>query len=155
MPMKLNVGLSRKVGERNFGSRGASCNVELELDPTTLSQDPARFHQQVRKAFDACRQAVQEELSRVPAGEDANHQGNRPSNLNPVGRRAANDKATRPATENQVKAIRAIAQRAGVQLEPALSQRYHVHSPRALSLAQASQLIDALKDRLGPQPIAG
>ncbi|MGZ0174755.1 MAG: hypothetical protein ACKVHE_35095 [Planctomycetales bacterium] len=31
MPMKLNVGLSRKIGEPNFGSRGASVNLELEL----------------------------------------------------------------------------------------------------------------------------
>jgi hypothetical protein len=32
MPMKLNVGLSRKVGEPNYGANGTSVNLELELD---------------------------------------------------------------------------------------------------------------------------
>jgi hypothetical protein len=31
--MKLNVGLSRKVGEPNYGSRGASVNLELDNSP--------------------------------------------------------------------------------------------------------------------------
>ena len=30
--LKLNAGFSRKVGEANFSSRGASVNVELELE---------------------------------------------------------------------------------------------------------------------------
>ena len=38
MPMTLNVGLSRKVGEPNYGSRGASVNLELELDNSLVEQ---------------------------------------------------------------------------------------------------------------------
>ena len=32
MPLKLNVGVSRKVGLPDYCSAGASCNVEVELD---------------------------------------------------------------------------------------------------------------------------
>ena len=39
MPMKLNVGVSRKVGLPDYGSVGASCNLELELDSGMLDRD--------------------------------------------------------------------------------------------------------------------
>ena len=32
MALKLNVGVSRKVGLPAFGSVGASCHLELEVD---------------------------------------------------------------------------------------------------------------------------
>lgn len=39
MPLKLNVGFSKKVGESNFGSRGARVNLARELD-STLAANP-------------------------------------------------------------------------------------------------------------------
>ena len=50
MPVKLNIGLSRKVGEANFGSRGASVNLEVELDSGIVS-DQQRFQERVRGSF--------------------------------------------------------------------------------------------------------
>ena len=47
MPVKLNVGVCRKVGEANFGSRGASINLEAELDASIVS-DQHRFKEQVQ-----------------------------------------------------------------------------------------------------------
>src|SRR5690242_8804938 len=38
MPLKLNVGLSKKVGESNYGSRGANLNLELEVEGSLVSE---------------------------------------------------------------------------------------------------------------------
>ena len=57
MPIKLNVGLSRKVGQPNFGSVGACCNVDIELDQQTIRDDPQVLHRRVQEAFAICRQA--------------------------------------------------------------------------------------------------
>jgi hypothetical protein len=65
--MKLNVGVSRKVGLPDYGSVGASCNVEVELDSSLLKGDVEAFHAQVRDAYGAARQAVQDELARLQA----------------------------------------------------------------------------------------
>ena len=61
MPMKINAGLSRKVGELNFGSRGASVNIELEVD-ADLAADTARLRQRIRGLYGVIREALNEEL---------------------------------------------------------------------------------------------
>src|SRR5262245_46559043 len=62
MPLKINVGLSRKIGEANYGSRGASVHVELEADSTLVSE-PAKFQQRIREVFSLVRASLAEELN--------------------------------------------------------------------------------------------
>ena len=59
--LKLNVGLSRKVGEPNYGSRGASVNVEMELE-SALASDAAKLQERIRQLFDVVRASLLEEL---------------------------------------------------------------------------------------------
>ena len=54
MPLKLTVGLSKKVGLPNYGSLGATCGLEVELPDQVLHADPEAFERQVRDAFAAC-----------------------------------------------------------------------------------------------------
>ena len=68
MPLKFSVGLSKKIGQPDYGSLGASCHVEYEADSVLLFSDLETFHRQVKAAFVACKQAVQDELSRHQNG---------------------------------------------------------------------------------------
>ena len=43
MPLKLTVGLSKKVGLPNYGSLGATCGLEVELPNQVLYADPEAF----------------------------------------------------------------------------------------------------------------
>ena len=59
--LTLNVGFSRKVGEANYGSRGASLHLELELDSRLIEQ-PDKLQDRIRRLYAMARQAVEEEL---------------------------------------------------------------------------------------------
>lgn len=58
MSTKINVGLSRKIGQPNFGSLGASCHIDLEIDPQTASLGPEAIQRQILGAFAVCKQAI-------------------------------------------------------------------------------------------------
>jgi len=79
MPVKLNIGLSRKVGEPNYGSRGASINLEVELDSGVL-QDAAQLRERVRDLYQLARQSIDEELHRPADVEVSPHSDERPVN---------------------------------------------------------------------------
>lgn len=72
MPLKLNVGLSRKVGEPNYGSRGGSVNLEVEVD-SGMATDPGKLQERIRQLFGLVRTSLAEELN-------ANHSHNTSAN---------------------------------------------------------------------------
>src|SRR6267142_5474990 len=120
MPLKLNVGLSRKVGLPRYGSVGASCAVEVELDQGLLFHDVDTLHEKVQEAFAACRQAVAEELDRQEADDAASDEmpaeNNGHGNSHHDQRLAEYRTCPLPATERQIQAIEGIAVRQRIHL---------------------------------------
>jgi hypothetical protein len=145
--MKLNIGLSKKIGQPDYGSLGASCHVEVELDGSLLQNDLEDFHRHVKNAFTACRQAVNDELARnqvgsteTPVVESAGTNGAGTNGQNGNGHRAS---------QKQVDyAIQLAGQIKGLgnrRLESLASKMFN--KPIVdLSSLNASGLIDVLKD---------
>ncbi len=150
MPLKLNIGLSRKIGEPNYGSRGASINIEAEVD-SSLVTDPAKFQERVRQLFGLVRTSLTEELN----GNGHNGSTNGNGHGQPTGTGAANGNGNGngnrgstqriSATEAQCKALFAITRGQGIDLNQLLRNRFHVGRADDLTIKEASALIDELK----------
>jgi hypothetical protein len=152
MPLKLNVGVSRKVGLPDYGSLGATCNLEVELDGSLLHHDLDAFHAQVRDAYVAAHQAVNDELAHLqdsrpaPGSRDRMtvYTGAPPRDANPQ-HRPSPPSSARPATPKQVRAIQSMARRHPGDFDAFLRESYGVSGPEELTLSEASRLIDELK----------
>ncbi len=144
MPIKMNIGLSRKVGEANFGSRGASINLEVELDSGTIS-DQQLFQERVRALYAQARQSINAELD-LP-GEADSGSANKPPMKAPSLAHNGNGSQSRQgsATQSQVRAIFAIARRNQLDPKNLLLERFGLERPEDLSIRDASSLIDDLK----------
>jgi hypothetical protein len=145
MPLKLTVGLAKKVGQPNYGSLGASCGVEVELENSLLGGDPDAFRARVRDAFVACRRAVDDELERLQSTPDDKRTKDGPEHSGSNGTGPEDSRARRPATPRQLRTIVAIARRQRANLESLLRTEYGEASLEELSLAEASRLIDGLR----------
>jgi len=152
MPLKVSVGLSQKVGLPDYGSLGASCHVEYEADSTLLATDLETFQRQVKHAFVACKQAVQDELHRhqqpPPSVPPTNGNGQPSRNGVPQGnghdRNYNGSRGGRKATHSQVRALEAIGNRLQLDLNHWLHQKYGLAIPADLSIKEASRAIDEL-----------
>ena len=167
MSVKLNIGLSRKVGEANYGSRGASINLEVELDNGVLD-DPGQLRERVHDLYVLARESVDEELQRpadASPGEFSHTNGNGRAHTNGAanGNGHSNGHASNGhnsnnngngngrvevarATQSQIRAIFAISKRQGLDPHTLISERFRVHKMEDLTIREASSLIDDLKN---------
>ena len=154
MPVKINVGVAKKVGQPNFGSAGATCNVEFELDGGYDNGSTERFQDAVRRAYAACREAVESELTAQEQDSKpqlgSSHQS---SATNGTANQSNPGTQTRRATASQVRAIHAIANHSGISLAAVLSE-FNVSRPDDLSVRDASTVIDQLKSLSGSPAVA-
>ena len=129
MPLKLSIASSRKIGEPNYGSRGATVGLEMEVD-SSLVDNPRQLHERIRRLFRLAKQSVDLELGSLSQPRK------QPDEREPI---------IRPATDRQIRAIQAIAGRRNLDLTEELRGRFGIERPEDLSLNEASQLIDAIK----------
>ncbi|MCB9873642.1 MAG: hypothetical protein H6821_05630 [Planctomycetaceae bacterium] len=159
MPLKLNVGVNKKIGLPDYGSLGTSCHVEVEVDSGLIFDDLDGFHQKVRQAYVACAQAVNDELARQgsttqPASQPhtATSNGNAAtattSNGNGNGNGHRNGTNGGTASQKQLNYANQLAgqiQGLGVRRLEALANKMFGKPIAGLSSLDASSLIDTLK----------
>jgi hypothetical protein len=174
--LKLHAGVSKKVGLPGFSSASASCTIEAELDSSLLT-DREGLQMVVKRAYQSCEQAVQDEIARLthdtpndisPHQHQTQPQPRQQEAVIEVRTTPAisgsavttripaaqfpNQPSPRPATASQVKAIRAICARRKIDLVGVLRDRFGLTTADELGIRQASNLIDELK---GDEPAAG
>jgi hypothetical protein len=135
----MKIGISVTVPSTTDRS-SIACHAELECDhfnQTTVD----RMVETARQ----CESVVRQINHGAPSSND------RSANASSHQSQAAPNGAPRLATEKQVKAIRAMAGRMGINLASVLPDRFGVSGPAGLSIRQASTLIDELKQT----PVAG
>ena len=139
MPMKLNIGLNQKKGEPNYGSRGASFNVEVEVD-SSVAIDPKRLRERARALYAIARKAIDEELGAEETVEEAIEVNGA------VGvARQISTGGTTLATAGQVRAVFAICRSQELNPFELVQTRFGCKRIEDLSIREASCLIDELK----------
>lgn len=169
--LKINVGLNKKAS-KDYQSTGLSINLEAELDSGLLAR-PAELQAQIdglyaqahdaleRQAAATAPQAARPTAAR-PAPTPAPRTGYTAGRQPPVAQQGARPSATAgrvggghtppPATDSQLKAIRAIAQSMGLDAEAEAGSLGFKFG--ALSRGDASRFIDHLKSMQQPRAAA-
>ena len=138
MAIRAHVTFSQKLGQPDYGSVGVGCSLEIELDASLLERDPDEFRGQLGLAYLTCRQAVEQQLAvfQTPQGLSARAGGQQGNNHAPL---------SRPATLSQRRALWALSNKNGINLEALCLDEFDVQRADALDIRQASSLIDKLK----------
>ena len=174
MPLTINVGCSQKLGRPDYGSIGASCHIECELDGPLPFDEPATLQTKVKALYQTCSQAVHDELARHRSEEHAASSAGAPSSAtvngsrkkSPDGRPTAEPKSAirsngavnHQASQRQMDYLQQLARQIdglGTRGSKLLASRICGKELARFSSFDASRLIDTLKamkdGRLDPE----
>ena len=133
--MKLSISVS---GIPCRDGTTAACRAEIETDE--FDEDVDTRIETVHRTVGRCVQTI-----RGDAMSSASDYKNATASSAPPDGAASAKTAPRSATAKQVAAIKAIARRKSMDLDPMLQQQFGKFSVSALTIKEASSLIDELK----------
>jgi len=168
MAIKLSVGQSRKVSH-NYNSKGFSLHIEAEL-PANAIDDPEQIAHSANDLFRLVEDLLAEQVreagahesggrtehhTRLPASDRGlSRQQGIPRQGDGYPRRSASNRSgngangkRRPATQAQAKAIMNMARRLDLNPDGLAEELFGVGGINELSVGDASQLIDHLKQQ--------
>ena len=144
--IKLHVSACKKITDGNYGSRGGTVGIEIEVD-SSLVGDSAKLQAHIRHLFELARRSLAEELlanNEHASVEELRHQRNDDSfNGNGAGN-AVTAVPVRYASEKQILCIQGLARKHGVPVLELLKQA-GVRVFNDMSVRQASAMIESLK----------
>ena len=141
--IRLNVGLSRKIGQANYGSKGGSVNLEVEV----ADLDHNKLRESIAKLFGLAKQSLEDEL-----GSECQEVQDKPIvqvSVKPEGQ-TLQDVLTsnaRLVTGKQLTFLQNLARVQRRNLEQECEQAFQT-SPERLNSKQASTLIERWRSSL-------
>ena len=166
--LKLNIGFNRKVGEANYGSRGASVNLEIEVE-SGLVREPDKLQAKIDYLFNLAKTSVDAQLgdnghvesaraTNTPnnngtEGQNGNGHSSGNGHANGNGSHAAtgssgNGNGNHHASEKQMNFVNQLARSIrglGVRRLESLTGKMFGKPLASLTSLDASSLIDTLK----------
>ena len=141
--IRLNVGLSRKIGQANFCSKGGSVNLEVEV----ADFDHTKLRDAIHKLFTLAKQSLEDEL-----GQDGADVQDKPVvqvSVKPEGQnlQEAVTANCRLASGKQLSFLQNLARTQRRNLEQECEQAYQA-LPERLTSKQASALIEKWRSSL-------
>ena len=141
--IRLNVGLSRKIGQANYGSKGGSVNLEVEV----ADLDHNKLRESIQKLFSLAKQSLEDEL-----GSEGHEVQDKPTvqvSVKPEGQTLQDvlNSNARLVTGKQLSFLQNLARTQRRNLEKECEQAFKA-SPERLTSKQASQLIECWRNSL-------
>jgi hypothetical protein len=144
--IKLHVSACKKITDGNYGSRGGSVGIEVEVD-SSLVGDSAKLQAQIRHLFELARRSLTEELqsNNEHVSVEESHYQRDGANLNGNGAgQAVSVVPVRYASEKQLALIQGLIRKSKIPYQPLLGE-CKVGSFNELTVQQASRMIESLK----------